>query len=165
LPVKTASCVCPLGTASLENAVEPLNARSKLLPDVTAENVEAVTPLPHENLPLETPQFPFDDFKVKLELDPDSVYVARVCVDQVPAERSPPVVLDLIMALVGILPGAPVVELLDEVLVVLVELVELVELVVLTGEPDLSGYLIPLEGQEPALGALIGTKIPSMTEP
>lgn len=71
----------------------------------TAENVDELTPLPHENLPLETPQFPFDDFNVKLELVPDSVYVARVCVDQVPAERRPPVVLALIMAFVGRLPG------------------------------------------------------------
>jgi hypothetical protein len=72
----------------------------------TAENVEALTPLPHENFPLETPQLPFEDFKVKLEPDPESVYVAKVCVDQVPAERRPPVVLALIMALVGRLPGA-----------------------------------------------------------
>ena len=105
-------------------AVEPLNASSNLLPDVTcngtsetnvrlqvhtartAENVEALTLLPHANFPLTTPHFPFDEVKVKMELDPAIVYVARVCVDQVPAERRPPVVLALIVALVGMLPGA-----------------------------------------------------------
>jgi hypothetical protein len=51
----------------------------------TTENVEALTPLPH----------------VTLELDPESVYVAGVCVDNVPAARRPPLVLDLIVALVG----------------------------------------------------------------
>jgi len=30
---------------------------------------------------------------------------------------------------------------------------KLTVLVVLVGEPDLGGYLIPLEGQDPALGA------------
>lgn len=38
LPVKTVSCVEPLGTALLENAVDPPTARSKFEPDVTAEN-------------------------------------------------------------------------------------------------------------------------------
>jgi len=95
---------------------------------------------------------PFDDFRVKLELDPESVYVARVWVDQVPAERRPPVELALIVALVGILPAGPVE-------------VGPPEEVVLVGVPDLSGYLIPLVGQEPALGALIGTNVPSITEP
>lgn len=35
LPVKTVSCVEPLGTALLENAVDPPTARSKFEPDVT----------------------------------------------------------------------------------------------------------------------------------
>lgn len=39
----------------------------------TAENEDAVTPLPHENVPLEIPQLPFDVVKVKLELVPDRV--------------------------------------------------------------------------------------------
>jgi len=118
-----------------------------LLPVVTTENVEALTPLPH----------------VTLELDPESVYVAGVCVDNVPAARRPPLVLDLIVALVGRLSRELVdVEPSEEVLVVLI--VPIV-VVVIVGEPDLSGYLIPLEGQEPALGALIGTNVPSMTEP
>jgi len=114
-----------------------------LLPVVTTENVEALTPLPH----------------VTLELDPESVYVAGVCVDNVPAARRPPLVLDLIVALVGRLSRELVdVEPSEEVLVVLI-------VPIVVGEPDLSGYLIPLEGQEPALGALIGTNVPSMTEP
>ena len=53
------------------------------------------------------------------------------------------------VAFVGMLPGAPVV--VDGPLVVVV--------------PALGGYLIPLEGHEPALGALMGTNEPSMTEP
>jgi hypothetical protein len=36
---------------------------------------------------------------------------------------------------------------------VLVVLIVPIVVVVIVGEPDLSGYLIPLEGQEPALGA------------
>ena len=49
------------------------------------------TLLPQLNAPLETPQFPFDDFIVKLLVLPDRVYVASVCVDQVPADNRPPV--------------------------------------------------------------------------
>lgn len=58
----------------------------------TAENVVEVTLLPHANVPLLTPQLPFDEVMVKLELVPEMVYVANVCVDQVPAERRPPTV-------------------------------------------------------------------------
>ena len=32
-------------------------------------------------------------------------------------------------------------------------------------DPDFGRYLIPLDGQDPLFGALIGTKLPSMTEP
>lgn len=37
--------------------------------------------------------------------------------------------------------------------------------VVVTGDPVLTGYLMPLEGQEPAAGADIGTKVPSIMDP
>lgn len=57
----------------------------------TAENVVEETPLPHANSPPETPQSPFDDVMVKLSTEPESVYVASVCVDQVPKESKPPV--------------------------------------------------------------------------
>ena len=57
----------------------------------TAEKVEDETPLTQLNCPLETPQLPFDDFNVKLLTVPDKVYVASVWVDQVPADRRPPV--------------------------------------------------------------------------
>ena len=81
---------------SLVQDVEPLNARSKLLPDVTynthepreirkktseltAEKVEAVeTLLPHVNCPLDTAHLPLEVDMVKLDADPESVYVARV---------------------------------------------------------------------------------------
>ena len=38
---------------------------------------------------------------VKLDADPEMVYVARVCVDHVPAVSKPPVVLALSWALEG----------------------------------------------------------------
>ena len=63
-----------------------------------------MTPLPQLNTPLVTPQLPFDEVSVKLETVPERVYVARVCVDQVPAESRPPVpVLATMVALVGML--------------------------------------------------------------
>jgi hypothetical protein len=58
---------------------------------LTAEKAVWETPLPQEKVPPETPQLPLDDVRVKLELVPVRVYVARVCVDQVPAERRPPI--------------------------------------------------------------------------
>jgi hypothetical protein len=94
----------------------------KIHPIRTAENVEALTPLPHENFPADTPQLPFDDVRVKLELDPDRVYVANVCVDQVPAESRPPVMLDLIMALVGMLVGGFQTETMGELAITIVGL-------------------------------------------
>lgn len=81
----------PLGIPSLVKDVAPPDARSKLLPDVTysiphepmlditvygkltAEKDVNATPLPHENDPLLTPQFPFEEVIVKLELDPEIV--------------------------------------------------------------------------------------------
>jgi len=92
VPVNTENTVDPLGVPSLVNDVDPPDARSKLLPEVTAENVVNVTPDPQENVPLLTPQFPLEDVIVKLELVPLIVNVASVCVDHVPAERRPPTV-------------------------------------------------------------------------
>lgn len=92
----TFSTVEPLGVASLENAVDPLYARSNSPPEptfrsesqkglikqtryaLTAENVEAITPLPQEKTPDETPQLPFTEVIVKLDVVPDNVYVASV---------------------------------------------------------------------------------------
>jgi len=59
------------------------------------------------------------------------------------------------VALLGRLPGAPVDEPPPAVEVVLGTEVP----------PLLGGYLIPDEGQEPAFGALMGTKVPSMIDP
>lgn len=88
--------------------VDPPDAKSKLLPDVTcsplcestlisqsgqtltAENDVNVTPVPHVNEPPLRPQLPLEEIMVKLELDPEILKVARVCVDHVPAERRPP---------------------------------------------------------------------------
>lgn len=67
----------------------------------TAENVEAVTPLPQVSAPLDTAQLPFEVDIVKLEEDPEMVYVAGVCVDQVPAVSKPPVELAWRCALLG----------------------------------------------------------------
>lgn len=58
----------------------------------TAENVVLETPLPQENVPPLTPQSPLDDERVKLLEVPLKVYVASVCVDQVPADKRPPTV-------------------------------------------------------------------------
>lgn len=91
---------------------------------------------------------------MKLLLVPEIVNVASVWVDQVPADRRPPTGepdrRTLMVAFVGKLAGAVVVEVGDEVVVV---------------DPDFGGYLIPDEGQLPATGALIATNVPSMTEP
>jgi len=69
------------------------------------------TPLPHVSCPLLIPQLPLEDVIVKLEVVPDKLYVARVCVDQVAADRSPPMVdpevlMAWMVALLGRLPGA-----------------------------------------------------------
>ena len=107
-PVKTVSCAVPLGVASLENVVEPPNASSRLLPEVTAENVDALTPLPPVSWPLETPQEPFEVFIVNELVVPEKVYVASVCTDHVPPVRRPPVVLASIVPLEGSEPEPPV---------------------------------------------------------
>ena len=70
LPVKTVSWEVPLGEASAEKAVEPWYASSRLLPEETAENLDALTPLPQESLPLETPQSPLEEVMVKLLVVP-----------------------------------------------------------------------------------------------
>jgi hypothetical protein len=57
---------------------------------LTAEKLVGETPLPQENDPLLTPQLPLDEDRVKLEAVPESVNVARVCVDQVPRDNNPP---------------------------------------------------------------------------
>jgi len=68
------------------------------------------TPLPQANDPPLTPQFPLDEVMVKLEVVPESVNVARVCVDQVPRDNNPPTEEPdrkaWIVALVGRVPGA-----------------------------------------------------------
>lgn len=46
--------------------------------ELTAENFDAVTPLPQANTPPETPQGPLEDVMVKLEVVPERVMVARV---------------------------------------------------------------------------------------
>lgn len=98
----TVCCVEPLGVASDVHAVEPLYARRRVLPDVTAEKVDAVeTLLPHTSAPLDTAQLPLDVVIVKLDALPEIVYVAGVWVDQVPAVSSPPVVLACRCALDG----------------------------------------------------------------
>jgi len=71
--VNTVTCVDPLGTESLVNDVEPPNARRSEPPELTAENVDEVTPLPHVSVPEETPQLPLDVFKVKLLVVPVNV--------------------------------------------------------------------------------------------
>ena len=94
--VYTVSTVAPLGVASLENAVDPLYARSNSPPEstfgsesqnglikqtryaLTAENVEAITPLPQEKTPDETLQLPFVEVIVKLDVVPDKVYILSV---------------------------------------------------------------------------------------
>lgn len=64
-----------------------MNCRKEL----AAEKEDEVMPLPQLNWLFETPQFPFDDFIVKLVILPERVYIARVCVDHVPADNKPPV--------------------------------------------------------------------------
>ena len=102
-PVYTVSWSSPLGVESLENEVEPPYARSRLLPEDTAENVE-LTPLPHVSAPLETPHEPLDVDIVKLLVVPENVYVASVWTDHVPLVSSPPVVLETIVPLEGSVP-------------------------------------------------------------
>ena len=58
--------------------------------ELTAEKVPADTPLPHVKAPPEIAQLPFEVDMVKLEEDPESVYVAGVWTDQVPAVSRPP---------------------------------------------------------------------------
>jgi hypothetical protein len=65
----------------------------------TAENEEAVTPLPQVRDPLLIAQLPLDVDMTKLEIVPEKVIVARVWVDQVPAVRMPPVNTPLTTAL------------------------------------------------------------------
>lgn len=155
--MKTGNTVVPLGIPSLVKEVDPPDARRRLLPDVTAEKEVNETPLPQEKVPAETPQFPLEEVMVKLELVPEMVYVARVCVDQVPSERSPPTSeLDDCRALIVAFVGKSGVG---------VPVGVGVGVVVPVGVPDFKGYLIPLDGHEPAFGAEIETKTPSMTEP
>lgn len=153
--MKTWNTVEPLGVPSLAKLVDPPDANSKEPPEDTAENVDE-TPLPQLNAPPLTPQLPLEEVIVKLEAEPEIVNVASVCVDHVPRDKSPPKVdpewMALIVALAGIAPPVPVG--LDEVVVA-----------VGLGLPDLGGYFIPLEGHEPAFGALIGTNVPSIIDP
>jgi hypothetical protein len=60
--------------------------------------VEGMTLFPHENMPSDTPQIPFCDFNVKLEMDPDSEKFGRGCIIQLPAAMIPPPALFLIVA-------------------------------------------------------------------
>lgn len=71
----------------------------------TAEKVVAVTPLPQDKAPPETPQFPLEVVILKLLPVPVNVYVASVCVDQVPALKRPPVELAWMVPLAGSVPG------------------------------------------------------------
>jgi len=57
---------------------------------LTAEKLVGETPLPQESDPLLTPQLPLDEDRVKLEAVPESVNVARLCVDHVPRDNNPP---------------------------------------------------------------------------
>jgi hypothetical protein len=159
-PVKTGKTVLPLGTPSLLNAVEPPEAIRRLPPDDTAVKVVDATPPPHANVPPLTPQLPFEEVMVKPDVDPLKVIVARVWVDQVPNVRIPPIVdppwIAWTVPLVGKLPSEVGVGLEAPVDEVGLEPPE---------PPDFGGYLIPLEGQEPALGASIATNCPSITDP
>lgn len=191
-PAYSVSWSLPLGVLSADQFVEPPNASSSCPPCDTAENVDALTPLPHESEPSlpSTPQSPLDVLIVKLLALPEKWYVASVCVDHVPRERRPPEDAWIVPEL-GRFPGVPVGELLlvvvvvGEVVVVLPVVVLPRALLVLAGEPLLSGYLMPLDLQEPAEGASVrvrrelvhhhtskvkasspmGTKVPSRSEP
>jgi hypothetical protein len=77
VPVNREICVVPEGVLSPVNAVDPPEASSKLLPEVTAEKVDE-TPDPHVRAPDEIPQLPLLDDMVKLDTDPLNVIVARV---------------------------------------------------------------------------------------
>lgn len=77
---------------------------------LTVENEVKDTPLPHVKAPPLTPQLPLEDVMVKLLPVPESVNVASVCVDHVPAESRPPIddppTVAWIVARDGIVPGA-----------------------------------------------------------
>jgi hypothetical protein len=152
--------VVPLGEPSLLKAVDPPNERRRVPPEEVALKAVAVIPLPQVRAPLEMAQLPLEVDIVKLLVVPEKLTVASVCVDHVPAVRSPPVVEPLTRAftapLVGRLPEAPVVV---GVTVVIVVVGVEVEVAVL------GRYLMPLEGQEPDLGASMRTKFPSMADP
>jgi hypothetical protein len=81
--VKTHPMIAVVG---LSHQSKSINVKLAL----TAEKVVDDTPLPHSNIPPLTPQLPLDDVTVKLLADPENVKVAKVCVDHVPRERSPP---------------------------------------------------------------------------
>jgi len=87
----TLKTVSPLGFPVLVNAMEPPEASNKLLPDVTAVNDVALTSLPQVSRPSLTPQGPFVEVIVKLEVVPAKVIVARVWVDHVPSVNRPPI--------------------------------------------------------------------------
>lgn len=92
---------------------------------------------------------------VKLDVDPEMVIVPGVWELRVPPERIPPILdPEELSALMVAFEGRPV-AVGDEP----------PEVVVLVAEPDLSGYLIPLDGQLPDSIASMGTKVPSMTDP
>jgi hypothetical protein len=96
--VYTVDWTDPPGVVSLVQAVEPPYANKSEEPDVTcqadvisdmilasdvisehtAENVDAVTPLPQDNAPPDTPQLPFEVVIVKLLAEPENEYDARV---------------------------------------------------------------------------------------
>lgn len=147
VPVNTGNTVCPLGTPSLENEVDPPDANRRLSPEVTAENDVSDTPLPQLNVPPLTPQFPFEDVIVKLVNDPVSVNVANVCVDHVPRDSRPPTCevepdrMAWMVARVGKVPG------------------------VVLEPPLLGGYKIPLDGHLLDVMASTGTNVPSITDP
>jgi len=100
--------------------------------------VEAVTLLPHENVPLETPQLPLEVVIVKLLAVPENVYVASVWVDHGPADKRPPTVepelTPVMVPLVGKLPAAPVV-----VVVAVVVVLVVVPVAVVTADPVFVG--------------------------
>ena len=169
LPVYTAPCSVPLGTASPWKVCFP-----SYTSDVpSALNVDALLTLePHVNLPAVVIwHFPFDDSRVKEPEEAVAVKVAHVpVVYQVPAEIrqpffSPPVMtfrypFPLNAGPVEVGEGAEeVAEGVEEVAVFVG--------VALDPPPDpLGRYLIPVLGQvdEPPI-LLAGTKVPVWTEP
>jgi len=147
----------PVGIPSVENVLAPSKVISIWDPEVTAEKVLGeLTSLPQESVPLFTEHLPLLVVIVKPDVDPESVYVAGVCADNVPDVRRPPTFdpdFDPLSVLFdGRDPGLPVGP-------------EPVLLEVDVDDPLFGTYLIPEEGQVLERGESIATNCPSIREP